>query len=351
MRFLIVLILICCSTRLQASPTLYSNENEDGNRIVEIKAADRLPDPTPATKESASTFAPVFWYFKNYCFGNLVIVPSYLQLYTYWTKGVPEDVSVQLYVLGTDPAFRFNRLCDETPNVHIFTHNAHNTKTQQTQKLEDQLETVLELRGNCFNATLLVRKHTVRCPWCPVEVSSGLAQSSAQYTGEFNSSDQEPGRTKILIGFLAAITLINTVAFVGLLLMCLLKCKKGKRLQTPPNQSTTLPEVPIQSTPVSHCTLISSMPAIHEEDYEIIRDESFSPLPSLHPYLRPKTTKRNTNRVAVQLPTSRRCDRCFLGAAACGGERCSCSASPNPSTFDSSRESDSGLESHFDSQN
>lgn len=26
---------------------------------------------------------------------------------------------------------------------------------------------IVELRGKCFNATLAVRKHLTRCPWCP----------------------------------------------------------------------------------------------------------------------------------------------------------------------------------------
>jgi len=58
---------------------------------------------------------------------------------------------------------------------------------------EDQLETVLELHGNCFNATLVVGKHTKRCPWCPMEI--GKEQGEGNQVGIFSliiSSGMDP---------------------------------------------------------------------------------------------------------------------------------------------------------------
>uniref|UniRef100_A0A915CV40 C2 domain-containing protein n=1 Tax=Ditylenchus dipsaci TaxID=166011 RepID=A0A915CV40_9BILA len=99
---------------------------------------------------------------------------------TYWPIGDPEDVSL---------------VCDETPTKRVFNEAViqqalirprwesssnryvRSVGVRQARNLQPHADKeelsgngermIVELRGRCFNATLAVRKHTKRCPWCP----------------------------------------------------------------------------------------------------------------------------------------------------------------------------------------
>ena len=56
-------------------------------------------------------------------------------------------------------------------------------KTNEAEEEEEGLR--VQLKGRCFNATLLVKKHTSRCPWCPdpnvdIQVVGGTAGTGGQ---------------------------------------------------------------------------------------------------------------------------------------------------------------------------
>lgn len=42
-----------------------------------------------------------------------------------------------------------------------------NRRDLEQEGMEPEGRMIVELRGKCFNATLAVRKHLIRCPWCP----------------------------------------------------------------------------------------------------------------------------------------------------------------------------------------
>ncbi|KAI1729838.1 hypothetical protein Ddc_02503 [Ditylenchus destructor] len=307
-----------------------------------------------------------------------------IQLYTYWIRGRPEDVTIQAYVLGTDPAFRFNRLCDETPNVHIFRKHLFSglenseTDIDSSQKTDDSAETALELHGSCFNVTLVVRKHVRKCPWCANPDEENKSALSQAYPGKnaMSYSGNDPFaifNSRAFVVFLIAITALNVVVFTGFVFLCRRRRQMGRkpskalltqssksrinhepfpRSQSQRFQRNSAP-MPLTLPPPS-----PTDPTVVDEDYESIQDESFSRPASVQPYLMPKRTNISRSSVGqVQLPTSRRCDHCFmqnLDTALSSRnfpyqtDNCSCQISPNSSAFNSSRESDSGLGCHSD---
>ncbi len=46
---------------------------------------------------------------------------------------------------------------------------ATDSSSPSPSKKEKEAGLLVDLRGQCFNATLTVRPHIRRCPWCPDE--------------------------------------------------------------------------------------------------------------------------------------------------------------------------------------
>ncbi|KAH7731913.1 Protein R10E12.2 [Aphelenchoides avenae] len=119
---------------------------------------------------------------------------------TYWTNGEPEDLVVSAQIAGTDPSFGFSRVCDETPAKRPFNDIAAVSLTSRSRRNEhsdDEGRMLVEMRGRCFNATLAVRKHMTRCPWCPdpnLQISV-----TGQQVGDFDA-DSEMGFFERLVG-------------------------------------------------------------------------------------------------------------------------------------------------------
>uniref|UniRef100_A0A0N5ALT7 DOMON domain-containing protein n=1 Tax=Syphacia muris TaxID=451379 RepID=A0A0N5ALT7_9BILA len=91
---------------------------------------------------------------------------------TYWIRGTPNDIGITTEIIGFDPKYGFQRICDFTASKRIFlpiddenpetmldlidakSHNANNRRM------------IVELKGKCFEASLAVQKHLEVCPWC-----------------------------------------------------------------------------------------------------------------------------------------------------------------------------------------
>ncbi|KAL3091374.1 hypothetical protein niasHS_007167 [Heterodera schachtii] len=154
------------------------------------------------------------------------------QFVSHWTVGDPEDVSVACQIAGIDPSFGFARVCDETSARRVFqeamvrrtvmhNNNANIASIVRAKRRDGAAalsprppsapsppsltadngqhfaqQMVVEMRGRCFNATLAVRAHLSRCPWCPdpnvhihVDGTEGGTQQGAD--GRGNDAQQQ----------------------------------------------------------------------------------------------------------------------------------------------------------------
>lgn len=48
--------------------------------------------------------------------------------------------------------------------------------SKDAKKDSENEKAIAELRGKCFNATIAVQKHTIRCPWCPDPSSLAIVE-------------------------------------------------------------------------------------------------------------------------------------------------------------------------------
>lgn len=97
-------------------------------------------------------------------------------LSTHWTLGFPEDVQISSQVVGTDPEYGFQRNCDTTFTKRVFSMKkvaSHPIPVilsiLQTDDLTDNSEVAVKLQARCYNVTLILKKYTGKCPWCPEE--------------------------------------------------------------------------------------------------------------------------------------------------------------------------------------
>ncbi|CAJ0566290.1 unnamed protein product, partial [Mesorhabditis spiculigera] len=107
---------------------------------------------------------------------------------------------------------------------------------------------LIEVRGKCFNATLMIQKHTERCPWCPHPSEMTVIQqemmdptSTASLLASFGSSS--PTLAASLLG-LTAIAMLSSTAFACLLISYFRQRKRFyKQLKQPrfhPYRGSTL---------------------------------------------------------------------------------------------------------------
>ncbi|KAF8357493.1 hypothetical protein PRIPAC_92488 [Pristionchus pacificus] len=98
------------------------------------------------------------------------------QFVSHWSSGIPDEVTLSCQITGNDPVYAFPRVCDQTSASKPFRgansddvfgrYRRHDGLVVETIDADDRKK-VIEVRGRCFNATLVVQKHTERCPWCP----------------------------------------------------------------------------------------------------------------------------------------------------------------------------------------
>ncbi|MFH4975339.1 hypothetical protein AB6A40_002048 [Gnathostoma spinigerum] len=126
---------------------------------------------------------------------------------THWTESSPNDLKIGCEVIGIDPTYGFPRICDSTITVRPFERNqiaeTHElSRSQRHQQLPDlsakeSEKMLVEMKGRCFNATLIVMKHEDRCPWCiepeqitVIEQQYSSADRSIHFLGDLTRGDQ-----------------------------------------------------------------------------------------------------------------------------------------------------------------
>ncbi|CAI5444834.1 unnamed protein product [Caenorhabditis angaria] len=162
---------------------------------------------------------------------------------TYWPSGKLEDISLSAQVVGIDRTYGFPRICDQTPSIRMFPeeqkikvlhhHKDHLPTTESPNPPphpDDSL--LLNIKGKCFNATLIITKHTERCPWCPDPKDISIinqeigSDPNALKTASIYSifSDERMVHLGVLI--LAVIAVISSTAFAIVLVMFLRNKRK-----------------------------------------------------------------------------------------------------------------------------
>uniref|UniRef100_A0A914HW18 C2 domain-containing protein n=1 Tax=Globodera rostochiensis TaxID=31243 RepID=A0A914HW18_GLORO len=263
-----------------------------------------------------------------------------LEFFTFWGRGVPSDVTIQVLVHGIDPKFKFSRTCDESSYVSVFQFGAK-VKGQNDEVYE---KVQLELHGQCFNATLTIQLFRHRCPWCLIEQSEKLF-AQLKDTEPFACQLPLQFRTNLLIILLAVATVINVIAFVGLLIICERQRRNNHQekqgglsrdIQNFTGQNI-FPRVEQRCSPcpISKNRVLTTraqrfLPTISEEFYEVIDDDDTEtkphiPLHFVHNSSPPPTCEFQRQQILpnmVQLPISNKCDHCFLRLR--DDDRCSC---------------------------
>uniref|UniRef100_A0A915AKH5 C2 domain-containing protein n=1 Tax=Parascaris univalens TaxID=6257 RepID=A0A915AKH5_PARUN len=203
---------------------------------------------------------------------------------SHWNKGTPEDLSISCEVAGTDPTYGFPRTCDSSPAIRLFQMSTENIvaiegapPSKGAKKDSESEKTIAELRGKCFNATIAVQKHTIRCPWCPDP--STLAVVEQQYSGSeppIELAQQIASRDQLLhIGviLLSAIAIVSSTAFTCLLI-AFLKQKRSNALLNKQRRFGAYHE---------HCQQVhvDQFQSIHADEsrYETPWDQKYRPLP------------------------------------------------------------------------
>lgn len=132
---------------------------------------------------------------------------------TYWNRGSPSDISIATEIIGFDPKYRFQRVCDLTGAKRIFLPSDNQnhivdvvsktrnmlcpqekrfsqeefTERQKTLAVNNCIlifshlqgrarsikssgkRIIVELKGRCFEASLAVQSHLEECPWCTTD--------------------------------------------------------------------------------------------------------------------------------------------------------------------------------------
>uniref|UniRef100_A0A0M3K4I7 Conserved plasma membrane protein n=1 Tax=Anisakis simplex TaxID=6269 RepID=A0A0M3K4I7_ANISI len=164
-------------------------------------------------------------------------------------------LSLACEVAGTDPTYGFPRTCDASSAQRLFQTTSENTvvcfslllellcfrlkaiegitPTKDAKRDVESGKMLIELQGKCFNATVAVKKYTVRCPWCPDPNSLALVEH--QYMGNEPaaemSQDVESRDHLLHLGviLLSTIAVISSTAFMCLL-VAFLRQKRSSAL-------------------------------------------------------------------------------------------------------------------------
>ncbi|CEF67362.1 Hypothetical protein SRAE_2000202600 [Strongyloides ratti] len=167
-----------------------------------------------------------------------------------WNSGTPEEVSLTCQVIGIDPQYGFTRVCDETHPIKLFKHQIiddymkNNEDKLNSQNNDDEIKgkMIVEVRGQCFNATLTIRKHIKRCPWCPKKKEPIFEVTGDQDIDPQSQplgflQDQSFHLTIIIL--LAVIAFLTSLAFACLLITHLRQKRNGNKLKSNVSQAST----------------------------------------------------------------------------------------------------------------
>ncbi|GMR43131.1 hypothetical protein PMAYCL1PPCAC_13326 [Pristionchus mayeri] len=119
------------------------------------------------------------------------------QFVSHWSSGIPDEVTLSCQITGNDPVYAFPRVCDQTSASKPFRgagtddvfgrYRRHEGLVVETIDADDRKK-VIEVRGRCFNATLVVQKHTERCPWCPDPAALSVIANELPEEAQINGS-------------------------------------------------------------------------------------------------------------------------------------------------------------------
>uniref|UniRef100_A0A914H0D0 C2 domain-containing protein n=1 Tax=Globodera rostochiensis TaxID=31243 RepID=A0A914H0D0_GLORO len=196
--------------------------------------------------------------------GGEILQGQSRQFVSHWTVGDPEDVSIGCQIAGTDPSFGFARVCDETSTRRVFQEamvrrtvmqqNNNRAKRKDggtpfplpfTDNGEHYLrQMVVEMRGRCFNATLAVRGHLRRCPWCPdpnvhihvVGGGAGAQQGADGGGGEAQQQQLDTADSLLFLHNIVIVALSGAVvfAFTGLCAVFVTQRRHRRKKQSKP---------------------------------------------------------------------------------------------------------------------
>ncbi|CAJ0597489.1 unnamed protein product [Cylicocyclus nassatus] len=168
---------------------------------------------------------------------------------SHWAKGKPEDLTLSCQVVGTDPTYGFPRVCDQTATIRVFQEGVveafgRNRRYQDmptTAIPEEELgKKLIEIRAKCFNATIAVRKHTERCPWCPDPSDVTLIEqrlpdaTSAESTSIFSQLNGDEKLLHVCVLLLAGIAVLASVGFACVLVAFLRKKRTHRHIYEKP---------------------------------------------------------------------------------------------------------------------
>uniref|UniRef100_A0A0N5A7Z0 DOMON domain-containing protein n=1 Tax=Syphacia muris TaxID=451379 RepID=A0A0N5A7Z0_9BILA len=157
----------------------------------------------------------------------------------YWSDGEPKAITLKAEVLGTDPNYGFQRLCDSSPTVALFP--THRTRNQSAYVFNNgtMVETV-DLTGTCFTASVVYSKFINHCPWCTAAKTKGDPEKIEREKVFAGWNVTYWLSTEIILGLL----LIGLLLLFMALVMCLLFMCRSSRLK---QQPAPLPP-PLQAT-------------------------------------------------------------------------------------------------------
>ncbi|CAD5219331.1 unnamed protein product [Bursaphelenchus xylophilus] len=118
------------------------------------------------------------------------------------------DIIVSAEISGTDPAFNFVRICDNSTNEQLMVPAEDGGGDRKIYHLH--------LKGNCFRALIHVSVHENACPWCIFNAESIIAEDKEQ-------QDISPT-------LLSVICIVSTLISLALFAACLIMCRINRRL-------------------------------------------------------------------------------------------------------------------------
>ncbi|VDD92828.1 unnamed protein product [Enterobius vermicularis] len=124
----------------------------------------------------------------NWLFSEDVVTDHARPFVTYWNRGSPSDISIATEIIGFDPKYRFQRVCDLTGAKRIFLpsdNQNHIVDVGRARSIKSSGKRIIvELKGRCFEASLAVQSHLEECPWCTTDAPT-TSKTPDQTASEF----------------------------------------------------------------------------------------------------------------------------------------------------------------------
>ncbi|GMS79968.1 hypothetical protein PENTCL1PPCAC_2143 [Pristionchus entomophagus] len=177
--------------------------------------------------------------------------------------------------MGIDPVYSFPRVCDSTTAARPFLPGDISSRFHRVSMSEGDSKSI-QVFGRCFTATIDVRRHTQRCPWCAEEVEK---------MEEVEEKDEEPINNIVILITMAALILILFIALVIVIFIAF--CKKSP-VASPSSSDVFRPQSKSLNQSITSSGLfsisgssINTTVTIHETPVENEYESIKSPIPSV----------------------------------------------------------------------